>query len=110
VCYAHGVGTGFCGFSGFQPYKTANFKVAFPRTEVLGKPLILVLIGRRGPYPGACSGKIAATRTVLKDLCILVWTQEPAHRFAGESIIIFLSNEDTGKQACFDLDPGYLRL
>jgi hypothetical protein len=25
-------------FSGFQPYKTANFKVTFPKTEVLGKP------------------------------------------------------------------------
>jgi hypothetical protein len=25
-------------FSGFQPYKTANFKGAFPKTEVLGKP------------------------------------------------------------------------
>jgi hypothetical protein len=29
-------------FSGFQPYKTANFKGAFPKTEVLGKPQIIV--------------------------------------------------------------------
>jgi hypothetical protein len=37
------------------------------------------LIGRRGPYPveppvRTCSGKIAATRTVLNHLCIWVWT------------------------------------
>jgi hypothetical protein len=41
--------------------------------------------------------------------------QEPAHRFAGESIIgpkvrNFLSNEDTGKQACFELAPGFFIL
>jgi hypothetical protein len=28
-----------CFWPDFQPYKTANFKVAFPKTEVLGKPL-----------------------------------------------------------------------
>jgi hypothetical protein len=31
---AHGFGTGFCGFSGFQPYKTANFKAAFPKLKL----------------------------------------------------------------------------
>jgi hypothetical protein len=36
------------------------------------------------------------------DFRIGVWTQEPAHRFAGESIIIFLSNEDTQ-----ELAPGF---
>jgi hypothetical protein len=41
-----------------------------------------------------------------------VWTHEPAHRFTGESIIHFLSNEDTGKhrtsvRACFELAPGF---
>jgi hypothetical protein len=40
VRYAHGFGTGSCGFSGFQPCKTANSRVAFPKTEVLGKPLL----------------------------------------------------------------------
>jgi hypothetical protein len=40
VRYAHGFGTGSCVFSGFQPCKTANFTVAFPKTEVLGKPLL----------------------------------------------------------------------
>jgi hypothetical protein len=38
--------------------------------------------------------------------------QEAAHQFAGESIIgpkvrNFLSNEDAGKQACFELAPGF---
>jgi hypothetical protein len=38
---AHGFGTGSCVFSGFQPCKNANFTVAFPKTEVLGKPQMM---------------------------------------------------------------------
>jgi hypothetical protein len=29
----NGFGAGSCSFSGFQPYKTANFKVAFPKLQ-----------------------------------------------------------------------------
>jgi hypothetical protein len=29
----HGFGTGPCSFSGFQPYKTLNFKVTFPKLK-----------------------------------------------------------------------------
>jgi hypothetical protein len=80
------------------------------------------LIGGPGPYPvepavRACSGKFTTTEKLSPDFRIGVCTQEPAHRFAGESIIgpkvrNFLSNEDTGKhrtsvRACFELAPGF---
>jgi hypothetical protein len=76
------------------------------------KYAILFLIGWPGPYPveplvRACSGNLPPQKMLYPDFRIGVCTQEPAHRFAGKSIINFLSNEDTGKRACFELAPGF---
>jgi hypothetical protein len=60
------------------------------------------LIGRRGPCPGAYSGKFTTPENVVTHFPNQGMAQEPAHRFAGESIINFLSNEDTQ-----ELAPGF---
>jgi hypothetical protein len=53
-----------------------------------------ILIGRRGPYPGACSGKFATTEKVVNQLS--------DRGMDHASIINFLSNEDTQ-----ELAPGF---
>jgi hypothetical protein len=56
-----------------------------------------IVIGKAGVHtPRLASVKFTATEKVVKPIFGSgVWTQEPAHRFAGESTINFLSNEDT---------------
>jgi hypothetical protein len=49
------------------------------------------LIGRRGPYPGACSGKFTTPENVV--------TYFPDQGMDLASIINFLSNEDTQELA-----------
>jgi hypothetical protein len=67
---AHGFGAGSCGFSGFQPCKTSNFTVAFPKTEVLGKPLLKKYIDKilRKSYTLWHGGRMNNHR----DICLLV--------------------------------------
>jgi hypothetical protein len=52
------------------------------------------LIGRRGPYPGACSGNFTTTEKVVSQLS--------DRGMDHASIINFLSNEDTQ-----ELAPGF---
>jgi hypothetical protein len=64
-----------------------------------------MLIGRRGTYPKAscacqaCSGNFTITEKVVNQF------SDRGMDHAG--IINFLSNEDTGKQACFELAHGF---
>jgi hypothetical protein len=64
-----------------------------------------LLIGRCGPYPKAsyacqaCSRNFTTTEKVVN--------QHSDRGMDHTSIINFLSNEDTGKQACFELAPGF---
>jgi hypothetical protein len=58
--YARGFEKGSCGFSGFQPCKTTNFKVAFPKTEVLGKPLFILFYARGATNSYAASLSFAS--------------------------------------------------
>jgi hypothetical protein len=58
--YARGFGTGSCRFSGFQPCKTTNFKVAFPKIEVLGKPLFILFYARGATNSYAASLSFAS--------------------------------------------------
>jgi hypothetical protein len=74
--------------------------VKTPHRDSFMLKFIPLLIGRHGPYPGACSGKFTTTEYIVK--------QSPEQGIDHASIINFLSNEDTGKQACFELAPGYL--
>jgi hypothetical protein len=81
-------------------------KPGFPRDcfagmEPAGKKTgtLSALIGSRGPYPGACSGKFTTTENVVN--------QFSDRGMATTSTINSLSNEDTGKQACFELAPGF---
>jgi hypothetical protein len=60
----------------------------------------------RNPSVRACSGNLPPQKMLYPDFRIGAYIYEPAHRFAGERIINFLANEDTGKQACFELAPG----
>jgi hypothetical protein len=55
--------------------------------------------GKPGTIPRTCSGKFITTENVVNHLLDRGLTQ------AGT--INLLSNEDTGKYACFELAPGF---
>jgi hypothetical protein len=54
--------------------KNIKMRIAIKKTLTALVFATITVIGRCGPYPGACSGKFATIGNVVDDLCIWVWT------------------------------------
>jgi tetratricopeptide (TPR) repeat protein len=104
ACATPGPGDGLFGINVETAVQESSARLSVRDDQALRN-----LIGRPGPYPvepevRACSGKFTTTENVVSRFSDR--GMDPASTI-GPKVRNFFSNEDTGKQACFELAPGF---